>query len=397
MSGVEVAAIVTSILAAFGSGMDMFKRIRAKQKARKQGKQGGKLTQEELRLQQSLSRGPQQIRAEYNKSVTKLGHRFKVGDTTAQTSLAHTLLVLNIGLANIVHDALSEDSKAREMSKRSLLGLSELAAADTLNTLGQLSKRLTSVPGLAIQTPPQPRTPHRRKKKLLQGKDQTLSASRTNPPQPKAKKRPGLDTLARGAWVRSKSGTSAVSSGSSTPRPARQASNHSSFSLAIDPSLGQPEPAGPDTHLVQSCPPCTCGAHVPAPRYEPDINKRHSHRHVPQQIQEPDLLLASPDVFNTDNPPPRPPKIPIERPASSRKPRPPSVATFLTASTKIGEIPEHKWLDRPALSGVNRPLPYIVPPPLAPEPIKKKARGFKSWWKSHGRVDARTETEALVA
>lgn len=397
MSGVEVAAIVASILAAFGSGMDMFKRMRAKQKARKQGRQGGKLTQEELRLQQSLSCGPQQIRAEYNKNVIKLGHRFKVGDTTAQNSLAHTLLVLNTGLVKIVHHALSEDSKAREMSKRSLLGLSELAAADTLNTLGQLNKRLTCGPGFALQTQPQPRKPHKRNKKSVQEKDQTLSASRTSSAQPKAKKRPGPDPLARGAWVRSRSGASAVSSGSSTPRPSRQASNHSSFSLTIDQSLGQAETTGLDTHLAQSCLPCTCGARIPAPRYEPGVNIHHSHGHAPQQIQQPELLIVSPEVFNTDYVPPRPPKVPIERPAFGRRPRPPSVATFLTASTKIGEIPEHKWLDQPALSGCNRPLPYVIPPPLEPEPTKKKARGFKSWWKSHGKVGSHAETEVLVA
>jgi hypothetical protein len=400
MSGVEVAAIVASILSAFGSGMDMFKRMRAKQKARKQDKQGAKLTQEELQLQKSLSCGPQQIKAEYEKNVIRLGHRFKVGDAPAQTSLAHTLLVLNTGLANIIHHALSEDSKAREMLKRSLLGLSELAAADTLNTLGQLNKRLTSVPGPAIQTQPLHRTPNRRKRKPQKKKDQTSSASRISSPQPKEKKRPGPDPLARGGWVRSKSGTSAVSSGSPTPRSAKQSNNHSSFSLGTDASLSRSEPTTRDPHLLQSNPPCTCGSHVLAPRYEVDNNnnnKHHPHPNGPPQPHEPDLLLASPDVFNTDFLPPRPPKIPLERPTSNRKPRPPSVATFATASTKIGEIPEHRQLGRPALSWDNRPLPYVIPPLLEPEPAKRKARGFKSWWKSHGRADPYTETESLVA
>jgi hypothetical protein len=396
MSGLEVGAVVASIIAAFASGKDMFKRMRAKQKARKQDKQGAKLTHEELRLQQSLSRGPQQIRVEYDRSAIRLGRRFEIGDTAALTSLAHTLLVLNTGLANIIHQALSEDSKAREMSKRSLLGLSEFAAADTLHTLGQLNKRLTSVPSLTVQTQPQPSTQHRRKKKPLKQKDQALLASRMNPPDTKEKKRPGPDPLARGGWVRSKSGTSAVSSGSSTPRPAKQTSNHSSFSLATDSSLSQPEPAKWNSHIVQSSPPCTCGAHVQPARHGLDTNMHQPHSNVPPQFQELDLLLASPDVFNTDFLPPRPPKIPIERPASSRKPRPPSVATFLTASTKIGEIPEHRWLDRPDLPWDNRPLPYISPPPLEPEPAKRKARGFKSWWKNHGRDEESVRKELQV-
>jgi hypothetical protein len=398
MSGIEVAATVASILAAFGSGMDMFKRMRAKQKARKQDKQGAKLTREELRLRQSLSRGPQQIRAEYDRNVVRLGHRFKVGDTTAQASLAQTLVVLNAGLINILHHALSEDSKAREMSKRSLLGLSELAAADTLNILGQLNQRLSCVPNLSIQTHPQHRTPHRRKGKPLKEKDQTSSVLKISPAETKEKKkRPGPDPLARGGWVRSKSGTSVVSSSSSTPRPPKQASNHLSFSPSIDSSLRQPEPVRRSPRLAQSSPQCTCEAHVPAPRHNLETNEHQTRLNVPPQIQELDLLLASPHVF-ADSLPPRPPKIAIERPAPNRNPRPPSVATFLTASTKIGEIPEHRWLDRPALPWENRPLPYVIPPPLEPEPAKRKTRGFKSWWKSHGRdeEDARKDVQMPV-
>lgn len=377
MLGVEVAATVLSILAAFGSGMDVFKCLRAKQRAKKQDKQGRKLTAEELRLEQSLSHGPEQIRAEYDRSVQRLGDRFKVGDTSAQTSLVHILLVLNTGLANLIHQALPENSKAREMSKRSLLRLSEVAAADTLNILGQLNKRLSSFPRLVTETPPQARMPqrmpHRRKRKAVQQRDLTSCASSLRAAEPKEKKRPGPEPVVRSGWVRFKSGTAATSSGSSTPKPAKPTSNLSSFSLSTDESLNNW--------------PCTYGVHAPPPRYEIDSARHHPDCHVFTQASEPDLLLVSPDVFATDFLPPRPPKIPIERPVSHRKPRPPSVATFLTASTKIGEIPEHKRLDRPALPWENRPLPYVVPPPLEPEPVKRKARGFKSWWRMGSREE----------
>ena len=397
MSGVEVAAIVSSIIAAFGSGMNVLKRMRAKQKARKQDKLGAKLTQEELRVQQSLLRGPQQIRAEYDRNMVKLGHRFEIGDTIAHNSLAHTLIVLNTGLVNILNHALSGDSKAKEMSKRSLFGLSELAAADTINALGQLNKRLASASSIAVQSQPQPRMPHRRKRKAPKQKDQALVASRLSPAATKEKKRPEPDPLARGGWVRSKSGTSVVSSGSSTPRLAKQSSNQSSFSLVKDSSLSQLEPTASNPHPAQSNPPYTCGAHASPRRHDVENHEHDSHPAVTPQLQEADMFLTSPDVFDTNFVPPRPPKIPIERPVSTRKPRPPSVATFLTASTKVGEIPEHRWLDRPTLPWENRPLPYVIPPPLEPEPIKRKARGFKSWWKSHGRADANIESEAFVA
>jgi hypothetical protein len=63
------------------------------------------------------------------------------------------------------------------------------------------------------------------------------------------------------------------------------------------------------------------------------------------------------------------------------------VATFLTASTKIGEIPEYR------LPWDDRPLPYVIPPPLEPEPVKRKTRGFKSWWKSGSREERSAKSE----
>jgi hypothetical protein len=393
MSGLEVTAVVSSIIAAFGSGMDLFKKMRAKAKAKKQDKHGAKLTQDELRLRQSLCRGPQQIQAEYDKNVARLGHRFQIGDPIAHSSLAQTLVVLNTGLVNILKHALSEDSKAREMSKKSLLGLSELATADTINALGQLNKRLTSASSLVIQPQPYAKTTHRKKTKTAQQQDQAFMASRISPPQTKEKKRPGPDSLARGGWVRSKSGTSVVPSGVSIPRPAKKQRSHSFPFRGKGSPLSQPEPIALDPHPVHGNPPCVCGTQFLGPRHDIENRKDEPQAYRQPQLQEPDLLLVSLDAFNTDLPPPRPPKIPLERPAPSRKPRPPSVATFLTASTKIGEIPEHRWLDRPALPWDDRPLPYVIPPPLEPEPVKRKTRGFKSWWKSGSRDERSAKSE----
>jgi hypothetical protein len=396
MSGLEVATVVSSIIAAFGSGMDLFKKMRTKAKAKKQDKHGAKLTQDELRLRESLCRGPQQIQAEYDKNVARLGHRFKIGDPIAHSSLVHILIVLNTGLVNILDHALSEDSKAREMSKRSLLGLSELATADTMNALGQLNKRLTSVSSLVVQPQPFAKTAQRKKTKTAQQQDQASMPSRTSPPQTKEKKRPDPDPLARGGWIRSKSGTSVVSSGLSTPRPVKKKRSHSSPFPAKDSPLSQPEPKALDPHPAPGNSPCVCGAQLSSPRRDIENRRDDPQAYGQPRIQEPDLLLASPDVFSADLLPPRPPKIPLERPVPSRKPRPPSVATFLTASTKIGEIPEHRWLDRPASPWDDRPLPYVIPPPLEPEPVKRKTRGFKFWWKSGSRDERSTKSEVQV-
>lgn len=71
-----------------------------------------------------------------------------------------------------------------------------------------------------------------------------------------------------------------------------------------------------------------------------------------------------------------------EWPSTQRLPiRPTSMMTFMTASTKIGEIPEHRLPDR-VLTREHQetiPMPYVVPEML--EPRKRSGRGLKFWKK----------------
>jgi hypothetical protein len=58
--------------------------------------------------------------------------------------------------------------------------------------------------------------------------------------------------------------------------------------------------------------------------------------------------------------------------------------TFMTASTKIGEIPESRIQSSEEVQ--LKPMPYTIPPPLEPtEPRKKK--GFKFWKREDKRHD----------
>lgn len=111
------------------------------------------------------------------------------------------------------------------------------------------------------------------------------------------------------------------------------------------------------------------------------------------------MLLVPADFFQSNtpfppdeqNPPPRPPKVPLNdhQNGHGMRVRPTSVATFMTASTKVGEIPEHRWINKPAAHAEKeRPLPYVIPPPLRPDLMepKKKGRGFK-FWRREERVD----------
>ncbi len=424
MSSVEVTAVVASIVSAFASGMDIFKRMKAKQRPKKGRNKPDRLTEEEWQLQNSLQDRPREIKAEYDRNLARLGNRFAVGDSTAQTSLNHTLLILNTGLIHILSHALSSDTKAQALSRRSLLSLSENAAADAVRALEQLEGRLSLTSHLTLTAPS---APNKKPRKKGEG---TSKARAAHKPRSKSfptaeRKRPGPDPLVRGAWVRSKSGTSVVtssisSSGISAPKivdlkavstsllpyglSLPRFSHNRIKSLPSHPSR-QSHERPPDHHRKESF---SYLDHSP-PSYVASSEQKQ--QHCPDR--QPSLLLASPAVFTDIQtisslspclPPPPPPKIPLQNPIPSQdtalsaprmRIRPSSVATFMTASTKIGEIPEHRWLNhhsnnnsdpaRPTLPWeeqqyAKKPLPYTIPPRLEDEPTpKRKGLGFKFW------------------
>ena len=397
MSKLEVTDVVSSIIAAFGNGLDLFRRMRAKQKPKKRSQKEAKLSEEELQLQVSLQHRPRDIKAEYERNRATSGRRFEIGDPAAHTSLGHILLVLNTGLINIITHALSDDRSAREISRQSLLGLSEKAAADTIDALSQLNQRLTPRPQLALTTTAHPEKRKGRPRKSSRLGDKEDQKSKVQSANSSEKGRPGPDPLVRGAWVRSKSGNSVVSLGLSNPRPKHQNRTNSSLSASKEQRPDGSQNQRPSLVTSQSGPPCVCQTRIMSAEsltHEPKRQRSsHGHRHP---FEEPDLFLASPEVFGTTEPPPRPPKVPLEHGTSGMRPRPPSVATFLTASTKIGEIPEHRWLDRPAPSWEQRPLPYIIPPRLE-EPVKRKKRGLRFWWKINDRDEGSVQKKMPIA
>ena len=385
MSGLEVTAVVASIISAFGSGMDIFKRMRAKQKAKKRSQKEVPPTREESQLQESLHRNPRAIRAEYDRSVARHGRSFEVGDIHAHNSLAHTLLKLNTGLINIINQALSDSATARELSRKSLFSLSELAAADAILALTELNRRLGSKSQLDLPKHVRLRASRGRRKKPGNRDNEVPNNQKAALLSAPEKERPKPDPLARGGWVRSKSGTSVVtvSSGASTPKSAKHKRADSAISMSkiVHPSSARAESSSPVSRNCQGKP-----AEDTALLHDGGLSQQAHSQMV-------DLWLASPEAWTMEQAPPRPPKIPLERPTSYRRPRPPSVATFQTTSTKIGEIPEHRWLDRPMVPWENKPLPYTIPPPLEPEP-EKKPRGFKAWWKKCNAAERKSISKA---
>ncbi len=434
MSPVDVTAVVLAIVSAFASGVDIFKRMKAKQRSKKsRNKAPARLAEEEWQLHISLQDRPREIKAEYDRNVSRLGNRFAVGDSTAQTSLNRTLLILNTGLIQILSHALSSDSKAQALSRRSLLNLSENAAADAVRALEQLESRLSSASQLMLTAPPSTnKKPRKGGFEHSKGAAGPPKARAAHKPRSKSfpttgRKRPGPDPLLRGAWVRSKSGTSVVS-GTGTPRVIDLKAVSTSLlpdglSLPRLPhSRAKSSPSHP-SRFNNERPPDHHGQesfsylnHLP-PSYAASSEQKQ--QHYPKR--QPSLLLVSCEVFtdsqtmsppSTPSAPPRPPKIPLQDATSlqdaavSAPPlrfRPPSVATFMTASTKIGEIREHRRLNHhsnndsdPARPNfhweeqqyANKPLPYPIPPSLEDEPTpKRKGLGLKFWKK--GYVEAR--------
>ena len=368
----EVATVVTSIISAYGNGRDLFRRMLGK-KSNPRGR-APTLSEEEAWLRDSLDQRPLQIRDSYDSSVERFGHRFEVGDTAAHTSLAHTLLVLNSGLISLINDVLHRDSKYSRASSRALYDLSEVAAKDTVDALSQLSLRLTSRPGLDTRSLNPPQNPSETK-------------ARSKPSQNSQKKRPGPSPLVQRAWIRPKSSsvvsTSTTKSSKGKPRHERSTS---------EPAV----PAASKKNISRS------RVRSPSPsKHESQDRRRRSGKYqesVPRREQS--MLIVPSDLFPsqweedmTETASPLAPTIPhYSRPSASRRPRPLSAATFMTASTKIGEIPE----GLAAYSAMTPVEQHAQHPRLAPHTADKRAaleekptrirRGFKFWKKDQKPV-----------
>jgi hypothetical protein len=383
MGGIEVASVVTSIISAFGSGLDIFHRLSGRK--RKSNARLPRPAEEEEWLRQSLKNRPIEIRHEYDQQVAKFGRNFELGDGTAQSSLAHTLLVLNTGLLNLINHALSGDSKTVSTSQRALYSLSETAAVDTMTALVQLGSRLHLASPSRINLEPRD---HRKPGEKHSRKERQLSP----PASSKQRERPPpAPLLVRGGWVRSKSGSSVVSSASAkkarTGSPDKHQRSKSEFAITKSPprpkfsKVKHEEPAINPTQITN------------APPDRNRISSRYKSHENLQPQRQPSMLLVPSDFFNNANgsvsnlvPPPRPPKVPLHtRPnPSQRRMRPTSTMTFMTASTKIGEIPEPRHQSNEEVQ--SRPVPYTIPPPLEPIEAKKK-KGFKFWKREDKRHD----------
>ncbi|KIW21280.1 hypothetical protein PV08_01860 [Exophiala spinifera] len=386
MGGVEVSSVVSSIITALGNGLDIFHRLSGKK--RKSNARLPRPSEEEEWLRQSLETRPRQIRNEYDQSVAKHGNRFEIGDEIAHNSLAHTLLVLNTGLVTLINHALSGGTRKNVVSRKTLYDLSETAALDTMTALGQLSSRLSIARQLISPSEAgKDRTGHRtghRKKHKPSGLSTTSTTGRP----------PLSPLLVRGGWVRSKSGSSVVSAAAARKARGLQPQNHSRSQSELNLSRSKDGRIGKDDEKLNSS------------STSPDEGKKRHERRTRDETKlqrQQSMLLISSDLLDQPHTAlqqqqkqqrlsPRPSTIPLESDDNQRSRhgngRPISTMTFMTASTKIGEIPESRFQNQIySVEPKGGALPTVVHPTLEDIPPKKK-KGFKFWKREDKARDA---------
>ncbi|PGH16350.1 hypothetical protein AJ80_05199, partial [Polytolypa hystricis UAMH7299] len=417
MTNADVSSIISAILSAFGSGADLFRQMQKKKKLqersekpkttttsttqrqhsqrkrkrKKQPNNGSKNNQEDIDNQQlckSLHKGPADIRKEYEKSVQRLGERFRKGDELAQGSLAHTLLVLNAGLMKLICSCLANEGStsgklaASATSRRSLLTLSETATIDAIGALDDLRQRLliasvpTAAPIAAVSMPRRKSTGSRgrsvsrtrdmsvergigRSLSLVKGRDKGTKGKGEQQQQqqqqrPVSKNQSNTHPAVRHMWVRSKKGSSISLAttvvGSSYTPPPKKASNAGVKQCDLPHNQGHPAFHQPQ-RLSNGQIDFRQFSHGPAPPpTQPALSGVGGIRRttvVGRAMRASNISQLSPLVPLSSQsiqiPPRRLQKSQVQAQQHNLRQHAETMS-ISSGSTKLGEIPPHRWM-----------------------------------------------------
>ncbi|GAB7333272.1 hypothetical protein MBLNU13_g04915t1 [Cladosporium sp. NU13] len=374
MAHANVSNGVLTIIASFSNGLDVLKKLRRSRKTSTQRSKKQKRNDEDaLRLSRSLRNGPEEI---------------GLGDAAAQTSLAEILLKLNTGLVGIITSFLSCDKNSGlELDYHSLTDLSEQSRVQTIGVLRQLYQRLTS-----RRLPATVSRAH-------DGK--TTSKKSSNRPSTKhtRKQRPTLARVmienssipSQIAMVRSsenrKQRSATHSRSLSEPSKSHCESTPAASALELpilpppyfpsDPLPGQiaPAPSKPPRHQSSSASLSKPRAMPPRmmPEHEPWVTLPCKYTPSPGSSGASTLKLRAsasrPDLH----------KARLIRPNTQY-----SVDSARTGSTKLGEIPMHKWAepwDYQAAEKANMEALAAGWPVVSSKEIHaRKKAGWKRWF-----------------
>ncbi|KAJ5110476.1 hypothetical protein N7532_001011 [Penicillium argentinense] len=138
MSGVEVVAVVAcvaAVISAYHDGSQVFSEIRRKWRERRNSHpQASSAVATDLEY--SLQRSREDILTQWNGHVSRLGHRFEMGDDIAQATMKDILIGLQIALLTHLRE------NGVHLDIFALLNVSDLSRARTISALHELYQRM---------------------------------------------------------------------------------------------------------------------------------------------------------------------------------------------------------------------------------------------------------------
>ncbi|KAB8297289.1 hypothetical protein EYC80_002645 [Monilinia laxa] len=191
----ELDELVSTLLSTFTSGI---KLLRARRK--RHDRSNGSLDtnrDEETTLIRSFRRSRSDIREAYREDSAKAGPKFSVGDAKSRTSLSTVLSRLNIAFASAV--ASFSRSKLKLLDQEALIKLSNESRAEVINTLDDLTQRLSKSSSSSVSRDDLTRTKRDRRKRN-QNSTTTISTTIT-----------ALGPATKDGWIRPKSSKKDIS------------------------------------------------------------------------------------------------------------------------------------------------------------------------------------------
>ncbi|RDW84591.1 hypothetical protein BP6252_02181 [Coleophoma cylindrospora] len=328
---VEFHNCVSSLLDAFAHGIGIIKVQRRRRKEERIAIDSDQKSAE-TKLSKSLKRSRLHVKNAYDRDLSRHGQKFAVGDVEAHSALSAILFRLNAGFVSVI-ERFSRGRSSRA-DYQALVNLSVASRIEAIQAFEQLSQRLSKssldlVPANNHSTSP---SRHRGGHKRKDRKDSsTASFSSRNT---RSKSAPELSLTALGpatteGWVR--------------PKPGRKCRSASITKVASSTS-SSPKRTG---HRARPAPPA----------------RAHTTPAAPQKAIMPAV------------PPPQAPSPASRARPGDRK----SFMSFASGSTKIGEIPEHKWLRPSMFETETIQFPVTAYYPMQPyhEPEKPRSRLMK--------------------
>jgi hypothetical protein len=409
----DLASSVRSIVAAFASGLEIFKKIRRRRRKKTSNNTTSSISQQELQLGRSLRKGSKDVLDYYERGHQTAGDKFARGDTAANTSLAATLLKLNTGLVNIISSFLRPGRENFTLDCKSLASLSDASRADAIDAMNQLYIRLSqsslSLPSCtkchSLKTQGEKRQKPSSKitnKSLSTEKKKQYPRIQARYPERRASPNAlRVATIARVPMDGSSQSQLAIV----RPRNRRTSSSMSSASSksgTSDSSVSSAQTTPNDNALMSSTP---AKSMSPAPPYTALPDSTLSHRidvsqrktiqppnyyarvqtiHSPSPINESEMWESHLTYLHPRNraSSTAPPDLTSSRPRNKRQ----STYSFASDSTKLGEIPLSKWaqpFDFAEMEKLNHQLANTMLQDDSNESLEqtKKSRGIFGFFK----------------